>query len=149
MRNWDRYKPAVSRNLLFFFAGFVWECVGAVLLGLAFSWLSETPDSGKYLFGGVGIVLALLIHHFGFLRIVDKNLKRIFKSNDKRCMFGFIPWKSYLIIAVMIALGTILRHSVIPKQYLAILYVGIGLALMLSGVRYLRIFIRETRNSSA
>ena len=65
--------------------------------------------------------------------------------DDKKCVFSFISWKSYLIIAVMIAVGTILRHSAIPKQYLAILYIGIGLALILSSVRYMRIFLREIR----
>jgi len=65
--------------------------------------------------------------------------------NEKKCLFAFIPWKSYLIIAAMITMGAVLRHSDIPKQYLAILYIGIGLALILSSVRYMRIFINEIR----
>jgi hypothetical protein len=36
----------------------------------------------------------------------------------------------------MIALGLLLRHSAIPKPYLAILYIGMGLALLLSSLRY-------------
>jgi hypothetical protein len=72
-------------------------------------------------------------------------LKRILPSDDKKCLFSFVSWKSYLIIAVMIAMGTILRRSAIPKQYLAILYIGIGLALILSSVRYMRIFLREIK----
>ena len=98
-----------------------------------------------YLYAGVGVVLALLAHHFGFLKIVDKNLERILLMNEKKCLFSFIPWKSYLIIVVMITMGAILRHSVIPKQYLAILYTAIGLALILSSVRYMRVFFREIR----
>jgi len=38
----------------------------------------------------------------------------------------------------MISIGVTLRHSSIPKQYLSILYNGIGLGLFLSGVVYLR-----------
>jgi hypothetical protein len=38
----------------------------------------------------------------------------------------------------MVALGITLRHSSIPKQYLSILYNGIGLGLFLSGIRYFR-----------
>ena len=45
----------------------------------------------------------------------------------------------------MIAMGAILRHSPIPKGYLAILYTGIGLALVLSSVRYMRVFLKEIR----
>jgi hypothetical protein len=62
--------------------------------------------------------------------------------DEKQCLFAFIPWKSYLMIALMITMGAILRHSSIPKPYLAILYTTIGLALILSSVRYIRTFFQ-------
>ena len=145
MRIRDKYKPAVTKNVLVFLAGLVWICVGTMLLFLAFSWLSKASHVNRAVFVGGGAVLALLVHHFGFLKIVDKNLKRILPMDDKKCVFSFISWKSYLIIAIMIAMGAILRRSAIPKQYLAILYIGIGLALILSSVRYMRVFLREIR----
>lgn len=145
MRKINIYKPAVTKNVLLFLAGIIWVCVGTMLLFLAFSWLAKVSNINIYLFGGAGVVLALLAHHFGFLRIVDKNLERILPMDEKKCLFSFMPWKSYLIIVVMITMGAILRHSMIPKQYLAILYTAIGLALILSSVRYLRIFFREIR----
>ena len=128
-----------------FLAGFVWVCVGAMLLILASSWLSNATNENSAVFVAAGVVLALLVHHFGFLKIANKNLRRILSMDGKKCLFAFIPWRSYLIIAVMIAMGIILRHSAIPKQYLAILYIGIGLALILSSVRYMRVFLREIR----
>jgi hypothetical protein len=142
MRDIGKYKPAVGRTFLLFLAGIVWACVGIMLMFLAFTWLS-TADGNIYLYVAAGISLALLVHHFGFLKIVDKNLLRILQMKGKRCFFAFIPWKSYLIIFVMIMMGALLRHSVIPKKDLAILYIGIGLALLLSSVRYIRIFCRE------
>lgn len=143
MEKISKFKPAVTNYVLLFLAGIVWIFVGIMLLFFAFSWLSTVPDFKFSLFTGAGVLLALLAHHFGFLRIVDKNLKRIRLMNEKKCLFAFIPWKSYLIILVMIAMGAVLRHSAIPKQYLAILYIGIGLALILSSVRYMRAFIKE------
>lgn len=140
-----KYKPAVTKNVLLFLAGLVWACVGVMLLFLAFSWLINVSHARLCLFGGAGILFALLIHHFGFLKIVDKNLDRILPMDDKQCMFSFIPWKSYLIIAVMITMGSVLRHSAIPKPYLAVLYTAIGLALLLSSVRYLRMFFRGVK----
>ena len=113
------------------------------LLFFAFSWLSAAPKSDLYLYSGAGILLALMVHHFGFLKIAEKNMSRILELKGKRCFFAFIPWKSYLIIGVMVAMGAILRHSMIPKKSLAILYIGIGLALILSSVRYIRMFYRE------
>ena len=136
----DKYKPTVTNTFLLFLAGIVWECVGIMLLFLAFSWLSITSNTDFYLYSGAGILLALLVHHFGFLKIVDKNLKRILQMNG---LFSFIPWKSYLVIVAMVAMGALLRHSMIPKKDLAILYIGIGLALILSSVRYVRVFHRE------
>lgn len=143
MRDIDKYKPAVKKTILLFLAGIVWECVGIMLLFLAFSWLSTASNIDIYLHSGAGILLALLVHHFGFLKIVDKNLKRILQMNGKRCLFSFIPWKSYLIIVAMVTMGALLRHSMIPKKDLATLYIGIGLALILSSVRYIRVFYRE------
>ena len=107
----DKYKPAVATPLLLFLAALVWDCAGIMLLLLAFSWLSTATRVEAYLYAGAGILLALLVHHFGFLKIVDKNLERILQMNGKKCLFAFIPWKSYLIVAVMIAMGAGLRHS--------------------------------------
>lgn len=142
------YKPAVTNGSLLLIAGMVWICVGAMLLILAFTWLAKAGSVHPFLFVGPGVVAALLIHHFGFLRIVDRNLKRILSTEEKKCMFGFVPWRSYLMIAVMMAMGALLRHSRIPKQYLAVLYIAIGLALVLSSVRYLRVCLGEMRRSA-
>lgn len=136
----------MTKNILLLLAGTAWLCVGVMLMFLGFSWLSEASHTNTYLFGGAGVILALLVHHFGFLRIVDKNLKRISLMDEKNCLFSFISWKSYLLIVIMITMGIMLRHSAIPKQYLAILYIGIGLALILSSVRYMRVFFKEMRH---
>ena len=145
MINLEKYKPAVMNSFLLLLAGVVWMGVGIMLLCIAFSWLSMPSDSHTYIIAATGVVLALLVHHFGFLRIVDTNLKRILQTHDKKCVFSFIPWKSYVIIGVMVAMGFILRHSAIPKPYLSVIYISIGLALLLSSIRYMRFFYKETR----
>ena len=142
----EKYKPAVNKNILLLLAGVVWLGVGLMLLYLAFSWLYRTPGISIHPYIIAGVLLALLVHHFGFLRIVDKNLKRILQMDfKKRCLFSFIPSRSYLLIIVMVVAGVLLRHSEIPKHDLAILYIGIGLALILSSVRYIRFFFREAK----
>ena len=145
MRKIDLFKPAVTKSVLLLLAGSVWLCVGTMLLVLAHAWLSNAPGTIAIMFFGFGVVLALLVHHFGFLKIVDKNIERILPMVEKKCLFSFISWKSYIIILVMVALGTFLRHSAIPHRFLAILYTGIGLALILSSLRYLRVFLQEIR----
>ena len=84
-------------------------------------------------------LLPWLSHHFGFLRVVDKNLARILPMEGKRCLFSFMSWKSYLVVALMASMGMLLRHSPIPKHLLSVVYLAIGLALVLSSMRYLKV----------
>ncbi len=133
--------------MLLFLAGFMWVGVGAMLLYLSYAWLNAFHVPGSFVFEASGVAAALVIHHFGFLKIVDKNLGRILPMEGKRCIFSFLSWKSYLLVAIMIALGVLLRHSPIPKPYLSVLYTAIGLALVLSSVRYLRVLLSQFRNT--
>ena len=134
----EQFKPAVNKNFLLFLAGFMWIAVGVMLTSFATRWLIAYGKSLALLYAAVGLGLSLVIHHYGFLRIVDKNLGRISKMEGKRCAFSFITWRSYIIVAMMITMGIMLRHSAIPKQYLSVLYIGIGMALILSSIRYFR-----------
>jgi len=143
----DKIKPAVDKRVLLFLAGFMWIGVGTMLLVLSYSWLNAFHVHGAFLFAAIGVAAALVIHHFGFLKIVDKNLGRILPMEGKRCVFSFLTWKSYIMVALMIAMGVMLRHSPIPKPYLSMLYTGIGLALVLSSIRYLRILLTQLRKS--
>ena len=143
-----KYKPAVSREVLLFLAGALWFSVGCLLLGFAVFWLCSAEMGLRIICGGAGILIALLVYRFGLLKVVDKNLARLPPGDEKKCLFSFMPWKSYLIIPVMIALGLLLRHSAIPKPYLAILYIGMGLALLLSSLRYF-MYYRQARRLQA
>ena len=138
-----KVKPAVNKRVLLFLAGLMWLSVGTMLLYLSFSWLNASHANGAFIFAGIGVLVALLVHHFGFLKIVDKNLGRILPMEGSKCVFAFMTWKSYIIVAIMVAMGTLLRHSPIPKPYLSIIYIGIGLALLLSSIRYLRVLLSQ------
>lgn len=139
----EQFKPAVEKSVLILLSGTVWIVVGVILLTLAYSWLAAIRLSMASEFTAFGCAAALLIHHFGFLKVVDKNLGRILPMEGKQCAFSFMPWKSYVLVIFMVTMGIVLRHSSIPKSYLAILYVGIGIALILSSVRYIRYFLKQ------
>ncbi len=138
-------KPAVDKSVLIFLSGSMWVAVGTMLLYLSYSWLNAAHAQNSFLFAGVGAAAALVIHHFGFLKIVDKNLGRILPLEGKQCVFSFMPWKSYILVAVMITMGMLLRGSPIPKTYLSVFYIGIGLSLILSSMRYLRVLLSQIR----
>jgi hypothetical protein len=140
--NIRKLTPRADKRILVLLAGLMWCGVGVLLVSYAITWLSVCTPKEKYIYYSIGFLAAMPIHHFGFLKIADKNLKRLLPLTEKRCVFSFMTWKSYIIVMVMVSMGIALRHSSIPKRYLSVLYNGIGLALFLSGVRYLRFFFQ-------
>ncbi|MBI4682945.1 MAG: hypothetical protein HY757_07580 [Nitrospirae bacterium] len=146
--NFNKFDPAVDKKFLVALSGIMWSVVGIMLCKLAVGWLSQTTAYKRTWLGAAGIMLSLMIHHFGFLKLVDRNIARILAKKGKVCIFGFQPWKSYLIIAFMIGMGTALRHSSLPRQYLAIIYISMGGAMLLSSIRYYRTFIKLVGNKT-
>jgi len=137
-----KFTPSVDKKILVLLAGLMWCGVGIMLIRFSVIWLSSYTAGEQVLFYSAGFLAAMPIHHFGFLRIADKNLSRLLPLTKKKCVFSFMTWKSYLIVLVMVSMGIALRHSTIPKRYLSVLYDGIGLALFLSGIRYFRFFFK-------
>lgn len=131
-----RLKPAVSRPWLMALAGLMWSGVGLMLCRFAFGWLAPLPPWPRAGLALAGVLAALPIYWFGFGRMARSNVERIWRLNDRACLFSFMAWKSYLIVPVMVTLGITLRNSIIPKPYLAILYTAIGGGLFISSLLY-------------
>jgi hypothetical protein len=116
----------------------MWCGVGIMLSLMAYRWLSGYSGKG-WLFALSGLAFALIMRRYSFLKVAEKNLDRIAELPTRPCIFSFISWRSWLLVAFMITLGITLRHSPVPKEYLAVIYLGIGLGLLLSGLKYFRI----------
>jgi hypothetical protein len=145
-----KFTPSVDKSILVLLAGLMWCGVGILLVSYSVRWLSVCNGREEFIFYSAGFLAAMPIHHFGFLKIADKNLNRILPITGKKSLLSFMTWKSYIIVIIMVSMGIALRHSSIPKPYLSILYNGIGLALFLSGIRYFRFFFKligEKRSS--
>ena len=137
-----KFTPRADKRILIFLAGLMWCGVGVMLIRYAISWLSVCSMKEQMIFYSIGFLAAMPIHFFGFSRIADKNLNRLAPLTEKKCVFSFMTWKSYIIVLFMVSLGITLRHSSLPKRYLSIIYDGIGLALFLSGLRYFRVLVQ-------
>jgi len=139
----QKIKPAIQKKYLILLAGIAWFDVGIMLTDKAFVWFIES-DIKIFVFSLIAFGFALVFHHVGFLRIADKNLRRIAKmEGGLRCAFSFIRWQSYILILVMISFGILLRHSGLPMHYVGIVYLTIGLSLMFSSIRYFRYFFKN------
>jgi hypothetical protein len=135
--NLKKLNPAVDKKYLLITAGIMWCGVGVMLISFAVLWLTHYQGQGKILFYIAGLLAGMPVHFKGFSKLARKNISRLVALQGKKCFFSFITWKSYLIIVVMVTLGISLRHSSIPKQYLSVLYNGLGIGLFLSGTLYL------------
>lgn len=130
------FNPAVSKPWLLLLAGLMWSAVGLMLCSMAYRWLAEMHSAWAIGLGLGGLALALVTYRFGFVHIANKNIQRLQAILDKVCVFAFMPWKSYFLVAGMMTLGILLRSSGVPHVYLAEIYTTIGAALFLSSLHY-------------
>jgi len=145
--NYNKYKPGIHKKYLLIISGLMWTGVGIFLSSLTYRWLLSYDN--KIIYYSLGIILAILIHRFGFGFIANQNINRVLKmEKTKICAFAFQPWYSYLIVIFMMSLGMFMRNSFIPKNYLAILYLGIGGGLFLSSIKYYISFVKDFPQAS-
>ena len=64
-------------------AGLMWCGVGVMLIRYAVSWLALCTAKEDLFFYSAGFLVSMPIHHFGFLKIADKNLNRLLPLKEK------------------------------------------------------------------
>ena len=131
-----RLKPAVPKTWLIAIAGLVWFGVGVMLCRLAYVWLQPDSAGRRTLLGAAGVCLALVVQRLMLARVARRNIDRIETYAERGCLFAFQAWRSYLLIIAMIGLGITLRHSTLPRDWLAVAYLAMGGGLLLASMRY-------------
>jgi hypothetical protein len=134
-----RLKPAVPRAVLYLLAGLVWTGVGGMLVALATGWIARSSLLVGVCASALGAGTAVFAWRALFSRIARRNIDRIRAKEGWACVFSFQAWRSYLLVAFMVALGVTLRHSAVPRAILAYVYLAIGGALILSSLAYYRL----------
>jgi hypothetical protein len=123
------YKPGVSVRTHLFLAALIWSVVGFFLLTNGFVLISL---QGKLWYGVAGLILGTAKTFFILDRVALKNVKRIKDFEDKVCIGSVYSWKTWVLVAAMIALGRILRTTVLPGEVVGLIYIAVGWALMLA-----------------
>ena len=127
--------PIVSVKWLFIISGLMWNAVGVILIRLAHDWLSEPGLEQGLILAMFGVGAAVVIFLILFRPVSRVNIKRLQSLPQRANIFAFQAWHGYPLIIFMMTLGLTLRHlSIIPKQYLAVLYIGIGGAISTAGL---------------
>jgi hypothetical protein len=137
MNIFQKYKPSVSKHNLLFIAGLAWTTAGGILAGRGLSYLIQHGQHlGWRLFGG--LILGLIFYVLLFAKISRKHIKRIHGLNiPYPCAFSFFNFRGYLMMALMISGGIMLRKfDVINKEWLYNFYVTMGVPLLISASRF-------------
>jgi hypothetical protein len=137
-----RLKPAVPKHWLIAIAGLVWSAAGGMLCHMAWSWLRPLPPLRITGLIAAGVALAIVLHRLMLARVARRNMNRICTYAERGCVFAFQAWRSYLMILIMISLGSFLRHTMISREILALFYTAMGGALILSSLAYFFLFWR-------
>lgn len=89
-------------------------------------------------------VLVFVVFGMMFFKMSQKHTERIMGYPEERQPFWrFFDLKAYLIMAVMMGGGIGLRAAgVFPDIFVAFFYTGLGCALALAGVLFIRNYIR-------
>jgi len=126
--SWRALNPSVPRPWLIALAGLLWCAVGVMLWLHAVAWLRDLRGE-MALPVTLGVGLGVIAHLALFARTARRNLARLRSYPPRACLFAFQAWRGYLMIALMIALGLLLRHLPVPRHSLAVAYSAIGTAL--------------------
>ena len=112
-----------------------WLAFMACRIGVE-AWRALTATTAGMVLGSLA---TLVLFSVMFVKMLFKNVRRIGRIYPAhRRIWHLMPLRSYLVMAVMITLGIILRScQAVPRTFIASFYVGLGGALMLAGAVYL------------
>jgi hypothetical protein len=126
-------KPAASYRVQLFLAALAWTAVGAMLLTFGVRWLWARDVKYIALALAVALVLGTIKARTAMRKAATRAIGRI-RTRDGKCAAGFFSWKMWLVALFMMAMGQALRHSPIPRHYLGVVYVAVGVALLLGSL---------------
>ena len=127
----------VNKRILLLEAALVWTFAGGMLLirggsmleaSSGFSWLKVVSCIGG------GLLFFILV----FSRISRQHIYRIQNlAGNHHLFYDFFNSRSYLMMAIMITMGVLLRRTlIIPLSSLSLAYVTMGIPLLFSSFRF-------------
>lgn len=132
-------KYGVNRQMLLIIAGTVWIVAGGNILRIGVMTWMNSSQNWMFKIGEATIVF-LLFFVLVFKRLYYKHTRRIDQKNEHHnCPFSFFDVKSWIIMIFMITLGiTIRSFCLLPDSFISVFYTGLSIALILTGVLFIR-----------
>ena len=136
-------KWRVDKKTLLLIAGIVWIIAGINILRIGLVTWRDSSQDGLFKVAEAMVVF-LLFFVFVFRRLYKKYISRIDRKEGLRCPFSFFDVKGWVMMVFMITLGILVRRfHWLPIAFIAVFYVGLSLALIITGFLFIR---RYTHN---
>jgi hypothetical protein len=93
----------------------------------------------------IASVIGILFYILLFDRISLKHIIRMkSKEIEKPCLFSFFDIRGYIVMSMMIATGITVRHyKIIPPDYLNTFYIGMGIPLIISSLKFFYVWHKD------
>lgn len=130
---------SVKKRTLLLIAGIVWFIAGfnIVRLGLLSYFLIQS-----HWYTYVSSVIIFLLFGMMFFKMSIKHTKRIVSYEDYRPFWHFFDLKAYIIMTFMMSMGIGFRMlGIFSNIFVAYFYSGLGSALLLAGVLFIRNYL--------
>ncbi len=121
-------KPGVGRKVHLFVAPLIWTVVGLVLIIRGSFWIGSGALPWLLAAAILGTAKSVLVLD----KTASRSLERIYRLDEGACLGAVYSWKTWILVAVMMASGITLRHLTHPGPCIGTLYVAIGWALLFS-----------------
>lgn len=140
----ESFKPAASRRTHLLLAAVLWTVVGGLLAYFGTCWLLQASIAHVYLLlaaaGGAGVIKA----RFVLGKTAARTVERIRLRGEGRCLGGFVSFRTWALIALMVAAGRLLRGGWLAQPIVGFIYAAIGTGLVLSATRFWRAWYRQS-----
>ncbi|MBI5232526.1 MAG: hypothetical protein HY876_10240 [Coriobacteriales bacterium] len=141
----SRLTPRASIRAQLLGAAFMWSVGAGILLIRGAGYLFDRYWHAWLL--AVAVVLGVTKSRVLLDRIARKAVARI-RQRGRACFFGFFSVKSWMFVVAMMGSGILLRSSGLPRSVLAVVYIGVGTALVLADRIFWHALLFEARGSS-
>ena len=130
-------KPGIPKRYLLFVAALVWTFAGGMLL-IRGKLMIPTDEQLVWLKLLGSFIGGICFFVFLFSKISMKHSRRIINMEEQLpCLFSFFNFRSYLMMALMICMGILLRKTgLVPLSYLSFFYILMGIPLLMSSFRF-------------
>ena len=144
LKEWaERFKPSARAKTHLLAAALLWTVVGLGLTAAGLVWSFGSALPWSLLLAAAGVAAGTVKGRLVIRKMADWNTARIIARGDGHCLGGFLAPKTWLLIAVMMSSGILLRRSGVPRPILGVLYTAVGTGLLIGGQKLWKAW-RET-----